>query len=298
MENDVSPAPAAPPWRSAGKAFLLVFLLAFLLGGGAIGWLASTGRLAPLIGQGEAPSAPLGAMDRQPEPALSPQAAEAAGQLAAAEARAAALAQRLAALEMQARGAAGTAGHAEDLLVSIAARRQIERGQPLGYLEDELKRRFNAARPEAVQTVLESARRPVTLAGLAARLETLDAKLETGAQASGWSRLRHELAGLFVIRREDTPRATPSQRIDRARLLLGEGQLEKAIAEVSHLPGGSGARDWVESAQRFARTRRALDLIEESALTPPVRQVIAPTPEPTPQPDPEPTNEPAPAPVT
>lgn len=308
MENDVSLAPAAPPRRRSGKAFLLVFLLAFLLGGGAIGWLAMSGRLDSILPQAVATSAPLGAIDRQGAPALPPPANDSAAQLAAAEARADSLTQQLAELETRTHGAAGTAAHAENLLVAVAARRQIERGMMLGYLEDELKNRFGALRPEAVQTVLEASRRPVSLAGLAARLERLDASAGSSQQLDGWSRFRREMSELFVIRREDMPRATPSQRIDRARLLLGEGRIDKAIEQVAHLPGASGARGWVEDAQRYARTQRALDLIEESALTPPApppvpsaaQPAIGPTPLSTPGPTTKPAPESAqtPAPVT
>lgn len=281
MENDVSLPPPAAPRRRSARVLLAVFLLAFLLGGGLIGWLAWSGRISALLPR----TAPVQHLvtPAPAAPAAAPVVSDQVSRLAEAEARAAGLDRRLAELELRARAASGTAAHAEDLLVAMAVRRQIERGTPLGYLEDELKRRFGATRPDAVQTVLEAARRPLSLVSLANRLEALDARLSSSDQGlDGWARFQREMSELFVIRREGTPRATPSQRIERARILLGEGRIDNAIAEVSHLPGDSGAREWVALAERLARVQRALDLIEESALTVPVRPVIAPTPAPMP----------------
>lgn len=302
MENDVSLPPLAAPRRKSGRLVLIVFLLAFLLGGGLIGWLASSGHLAGILPQESRSVQRLGSVATPSTPGLhSPEAgpSDAVNRLAEAEARAAGLEQRLADLELKARAASGTAAHAEDLLVAIAVRRQIERGTPLGYLEDEVKRRFAAIRPEAVQTVLETARRPVSVVSLGNGLEAIEARLASSERKiDGWAQFQNELSELFVIRREGTPRATPSERIERARLLLGEGRIDKAVEEVSHLPGNSGAREWIETAERYARVQRALDLIEESALTVPARPVIAPTQAATPEPAPAAMPSPASGPVT
>lgn len=87
--------------------------------------------------------------------------------------RLAAMEQRLARLDLQAQAASGNAARAEGLLIAFATRRSMERGAPLGYLADQLRLRFGDARPNAVRTIIEASRDPVTLDQLMARLEGL-----------------------------------------------------------------------------------------------------------------------------
>src|SRR5439155_4104234 len=65
-----------------------------------------------------------------------------------------ALEQRIGAIDSQAREAVGNAGRAENLLIAFAARRALDRGIGLGYLEGLLRERFGATQPQAVATVI------------------------------------------------------------------------------------------------------------------------------------------------
>jgi len=189
--------------------------------------------------------------------------------VASVEARVGALETRLTALDMQAKAAAGNAGRAEGLLIAFATRRAIERGAPLGYLEDQLKLRFGDALPNAVGAVLAGARNPVTLDQLALGLDELAAQAPTAAQASGWDKLRRQISGLFVIHNAPQSDANqPAARIAQARLMLREGRLDDAIAAVRALPLPH-KDEWVTAALRYQNLERALDLLETTALVEP-----------------------------
>ena len=154
--------------------------------------------------------------------------------------------------------------------MALAARRAIEQGKPLDYLEAQLTTRFGAARPAAVTTLAAAAKNPVTLDQLAAQLDELGpALLGQPKDEGGWHRLRRELSGLFVIRRDDGKVSRPDQRLDRARLLLRSGQIDAAISEVSKFPDSAPARDWLIAARHYADAQAALDQIEQAALTEP-----------------------------
>jgi hypothetical protein len=90
--------------------------------------------------------------------------------LPATSAKVSALEQRLAEINQQANAAAGQATRAEALLVAFAARRAIERGQPLGILENQLRVRFGATQPGAVDRVIAAAAHPNTLGSLSEEL--------------------------------------------------------------------------------------------------------------------------------
>ena len=181
--------------------------------------------------------------------------------------RVAAMEQRLARLDLQSQAAAGNAARAEGLLVTFAARRALERGVPLGYLADQLRLRFGDAQPNAVRTVIEVSRDPVTLDRLIARLDGLApelARAPANEGAFGW--LSRELSQLFVVRRADSPSPEPMRRLQRARLFLESGRAEAAISEVRNLPNAAGAADWIADAERYAAAQRALELLETTAL--------------------------------
>lgn len=186
------------------------------------------------------------------------------------DSRVAAMEQRLAKLDLQLQAASGNAARTEGLLVAFAARRTIERGEPLGYLADQLQLRFGDGNPNAVRTVIDFARKPVTIDQLSARLEGLAPELVKDPPDEGaltW--LGHELSSLFIIRRETTPSPQPERRLDRARLFLESGRIEPAIAEVQHLPNAQQAAGWIADAQRYAKVRQALDLLETTAILDP-----------------------------
>jgi hypothetical protein len=249
------------------RALLGTSLLAFIGGAALIGWLVYAGKLpfdlafnrsqvtASASGVGDSAAA---------DPDL---AAAAAGGM---DQRIAALEQRLTRLDLQAAAAEGNAARAEALLVALATRRAIERGAPLGYLENQLKLRFGNAQENAVITLTANARRPVTLDRLSSDLDALaPALLGKAKDEGGWQRLTRDLSGLFVIRRGDAATSQPDQRLERARLMLRGGQIDAAIAEVQSLPGARAAAGWLPAARRYGASQRALDLIETSALLEP-----------------------------
>lgn len=186
--------------------------------------------------------------------------------------RIAAMEQRLARLDLQAQAASGNAARAEGLLIAFATRRSVERGAPLGYLADQLRLRFGDARPNAVRTIIEGARNPITLDQLVARLEGLSLNLTKAPVDEGlWQKFSREMDGLFVIRRESSPSPLPRRRLERAQMFLESGRVEAAVSEVRNMPGASEeqARIWISDAQRYAAMQAALDLIETTSVLEP-----------------------------
>lgn len=267
------PLPQPRPRRS-NLATLLVALVAFAFGGVAVGALVHAGRLPyalPELGTRKAVEARLarGAQPATPAAPASPALAEPAA-LAPLEGRLAMLEDRLSRIDGEANAASGNAARAEALLIAFAARRRIEQGEPLGYIEQQLKLRFSDAQPKAVQTLISAARTPVTLDELYSQLEAAAPVLAgTVRDESTWTRVRREIASLFVVRRAPVPSATPQDRIARARLMLASGKIDEAIAEVERLPGADEVQGWIEAARRYEEAQRALDVIETSAMLEP-----------------------------
>ncbi|MET0181189.1 MAG: mitofilin family membrane protein, partial [Novosphingobium sp.] len=256
--------------RKSGRLVVIVLAVvaAIVLGGAAalwggrtLGWLDFSAR-APLSTAAPVRSAPL------PKPV--PAAADGETAEAVIDVRLAELEQRMTRLGLQAEAASGNAARAEGLLIAFAARRAVERGARLGYLEDQLKVRFGNAQPNAVDTLIEAAATPVTLdileQGLAALAPTL---VGPPRAADTWSRLRSEIGQLFVLRRVNAPSPAPERRLERARRFLESGRVDAAAGEVARLPGAAAARDWLAQAQRYVRAQRALDLIETAAILEP-----------------------------
>ncbi len=179
----------------------------------------------------------------------------------------------------RAEAASGNANRAEALLVAFAARRAIDRGLQLGYLEGMLRERFSRSQPQAVGTIITASRDPITLEDLRGELELLEPELiGVSAKASWWDAFRRELAGLIVIRREDTPTMTPDARVARARVNLAAGHVDRALAEITRLPARDKAQRWMTNARRYVAAHNALDLIETSALLTPAPRLAAAPP--------------------
>jgi hypothetical protein len=269
----VNPALAPPRPVRRGGTILLGLIVAFLLGAAGITYAAWQGLIrlpGPAQTENSAP-APLASASPAPKAAATGAAAAAAPALAIEqdqlEARVAALSARLDALTVAAQSAAGNATRAEALLVAFAARRALDRGAPLNTLEDQLRLRFGDTQPHAVTTVIEAAREPVTLDQLLAGLDSLTpALVRAPAEGGAWTRIRDGLASLFVIRHEDTPSPGPKTTLDHARVLLEAGRTGEAIDAVRRLPGAGEASDWFTAARRYDDARRALDVLETSAL--------------------------------
>lgn len=278
---------ASPRAGISLRALLGAVLLAFLLGAIAVFYLVggSTGlgdmfRLRSDVAP-EA-TAPLGtrtppaggsAQEEVPEVVVA-EAREAverveqvAVQTGGIDQRVAALEQRLTRLDLQSQAAAGNAARAEGMLIAFAARRSLERGQPLGILEDQLQMRFGEGRPNAVATIISASQNPVTLDQLLVRLDGLAPELTDIAQdESLMKRLRHEFSQLFSVRTDDTPSPVAERRLERARAALESGRIETAISEVRAMPNAAIAAQWLEDAERYRAAQAALEALETAAV--------------------------------
>lgn len=228
---------------------------------------------------GVAPKPSLQVVRQIPSPpaAIPPRPAE---PLAAADAaRIATIEARLAAIESQAQAAAGSAGRADAMLIAFAARRAIDRGVALGYLEPLLVQRFGRENQAAVATIITASRSPVELDHLVAEYRTLGAALRGGAPEEGWwTGFRRELSSIVTFRRADTPSPQPQARYDRALARLEAGEVDAALAETMRLPGAAHAAEWVARARRYIASHRALDEIESAALLGNPAPAMAPPP--------------------
>ncbi|HYJ83457.1 MAG TPA: hypothetical protein VEW26_11540 [Allosphingosinicella sp.] len=286
----VTARPKRPLWT-----LLALPVVAFLAGLAAMGWLlANWGTAATFLGivpppppAAEPAPAPM-AVEREPaaaEPAADGPAAERLVIDPETTRRVNRLEERLALLDLQSRTAVGNADRAEGLLVAFAARRAIDRGVALGYIETLLRERFAASEPQAVATVLTVARQPVTAQSLQKEFQEIAPHLSGGGQAqSWWGAFKTEMAGLITIRRENTPSTQPAERLRRAGQSLESGQVEVALLEVLRLPGHERADKWIANARRYVASHRALDRLESAALLEPRAPVVQPRPQPQPQP--------------
>lgn len=191
--------------------------------------------------------------------------------------RIAALEARLALIERETRTVQGSAGRADALVVAFAARRAIERGVALGYLEPLLVERFGAQHQAAVATIVTASRNPVTQGELLAEYDRLGPLLRgAGPDDDWWASTRRELGSLVSIRRNDSPSPRPAARFDRARARLDNGEVDAALAETMRMPGAARpeAQGWIARARRLIAAKRALDEVESAALLGPVRPPI------------------------
>lgn len=178
------------------------------------------------------------------------------------------LAERIRNTDGAARNAAAYAGRAEGLMIAFAARRTLDRGQPLGPLEVQLRERFGESNPEAVAAIARASAEPVTLEDLRLALDTITPRLMSGPSDGLWTGARRLLTDLVVLREADAPSPRPADRLRRARRALAAGQVEAALAEVGHLPGAASADSWVAAARRYAAAREGLAEIERAAVAP------------------------------
>jgi hypothetical protein len=285
MNGDYDPLDAGigPPRRSILRR-LLAPGLAFLLGLGAMGYiLARWDKAAEVIGVSPPPAPPpAAAAPVRPPRAAPPPAASLPAAVPGADEperividpeigrRVAALEARIGQVDTEARAAVGNADRAEGLLVAFAARRALDRGVPLGFLEALLRQRFGQTQPQAVGMIITAARTPVTLQELQGELDQLGPLLTgSGPEQSWWGAFRSELGGLITVRREGTPSQVPTERLARATRWLESGEVAPALAEVLRMPGRDHAQAWGLKARRYVIARQALDTIETAALLEP-----------------------------
>jgi hypothetical protein len=249
-------------------ARLLVGLVLILIGAAAAIWSLGHYRPAARV-LGIAPAAPppipfkatAGAA-----PAAAPQAPSAP---APEQAKIASLEDRLSRVENATQHAEGSAGRADGLVIAFAARRAIDRGVALGYLENLLTERFGPQHQAAVATIITSSRQPVRLNDLIDQYQALGPQLRSGGpQDSWWDNVKREVGSLVEIHRADRPAANVEARYNRALQQLAAGNVDQALAETMRLPGASRAADWEDKARRYVAAHRALDEVESGALMP------------------------------
>ncbi len=291
-----TPADGAAPARGLSfRALAIGAFILLLIGVGGGGWAMSewlaANKAPPVTTVADAPVpggalAAVGSAAAADQQALVVAPVDGANALAA---RVAELEQRLSRITLEAASASGNASRAEGLLVAFAVRRALDRGLSLGYLDAQLRLRFGDAQPNAVKTIIDTSRDPITLEQLRTELDTLAPQLVgrgTESEGSLWTGLRRELAELFVVRPAGTQSTRASERLDRARRYLTAGQVDMAIAEVEAMPGAEVGNAWLIDARRYHEARRALDLIETAAILEPrdspaaamARKTAEPTP--------------------
>jgi hypothetical protein len=262
----MSDEPLAP--QSPLRNRILIGGLGFL-GGAALtaGLIQLTGM--PALGTAKTP-APQASPQPQPlvVPTLPPgtdmatlnaREAELAGKLDQLE-------QRIADTNGSARNAASYATQAERLMIAFSVRRAIERGQPLGSLENQLRARFGERHGEAVAAIVAAAAQPVTLEDLRVALDAIGPRLASAPNDSLWARFRGFIGDMIVVRQADVPSPRTSDRLRRARRALDQGDVEASLAEVAHLPGAANAESWTGAARRFLAARNGLNEIERAAV--------------------------------
>ena len=198
-------------------------------------------------------------------PGNGPPATMPAVDLNALSTREAALSARLSDLEMRtaavggdAAAASGYATRAESMLVAFAARRAIDRGVALGYLEEQLRDRFGGVQPRAVGTIITAARSPVTLADLRGGMDAVAPSLVSGG---GHRLVDQAAAGVGQSDRRAQGRRTlaaavrsPGARAPADRRRPGRGRLwrDRAHARCQRRAGvaggGAALRDGASSA--------------------------------------------------
>ena len=254
-------------------ARILIALALILAGAAAATWgLARSDTAARLLGVSEAPAdAPKRAWmsgptdPRMVQPPSGPAIAQAGGGQ-----RLEMLEQRLARVENATQRAAGSAGRADSLLIAVAARRAIDRGVALGFLERLLIDRFGGAHQRAVATVVTGARDPVLLNELIAQFEALGPELRRGGSDEGWwAGFKREFGSIVTVHSAKRPAPTPDARFERALRRLQAGDVDQALAETMRMPGASNAQGWITEARRYIIVHRALDEIESAALMSP-----------------------------
>lgn len=285
--QDIGQTPRATPQRSGMRTRTIAALVAgcVLAGAAGMAWLGWRNGFINVEVSDGVPQLVTGSTTAAVLAPSVPAANTAAQmQLADASTKVALLEQRLAELNQQAIAASGNATRAESLLLAFAARRALERGQALGWIEAQLRARFGAIQGAAVDRLIAAGAAPVTLSQLSEQFELLAPQLAGGSpDESTWDWLSRQMSGLFVIRHDDSPSPAPEVRLVRTRAFLAGGKVDAAIAEVERMPGQTSATDWLAHARDYMATERALDQIEAAALMstkPAVAPSVAPVAEP------------------
>jgi hypothetical protein len=284
MDSD-DPIQAEPPRRFSGfRKALLMISIAFLIGLGVMGWAVTRWDPARRLFLRTSSTSTTDVGARLDEASAPPPATIAPQPVTVTPGsgdRVSALEDKLDKIDENADAASGNAGRAEGLLIAFAARRAIDRGLALGYLEGALEQQFGKAQPRAVGIIIAASRQPVTTDVLKQELDALSPTLVGGGpDESWWNGFRRELSGLIIVRKAGTPSPDPVARLERAKSLIDAGRVDAALVEVARMPGAPRAEKWMASARRLVEAYRALDLLEASAIMLPQHAArTAPAPE-------------------
>ena len=235
---------------------LLTLLAAFVGGAALMGWLvthdARAARLLHLENADQARAEAVLAQKVVIRPVPVPVVKLPGGVDPQMSARVETLEGKVADIETQAKEATGDASRAEGLLVAFAARRALDQGVGLGYIEGLLRERFGGTQPQAVGAILTAARQPVTLADLQNGLDAIAPGLAEGGNPNEgwWQSFRNALAGMVVVRRAGEPSTLPADRVARAQRLLEAGQVDGSLAEIVRLTDHRAADKWIVGARR------------------------------------------------
>lgn len=289
MSDDDMPAPAAAPAaafdpvvaapsarrrRGGGRTALYMVLAVLLFAAGVMVAIWAVPRFSNLWTPGATMPSPAVIPARRPSALALARAADPQS-LDLMAVRIAELEDRLTRITVEAQGASGNAARAEGLLIAVAARRALDSGTPLGYVEGQLRLRFGQAQPRAVATIINAAREPVTLANLQGELEEIAPRLVGNPPGtSWWTAMKREVQEMVVIRKATTPSPLPDRALRRAEQQLAGGRVDAALAIVDTMPGREAADHWMQMARRYMEARRAIDLIETAAILEP-RQMRA-----------------------
>jgi hypothetical protein len=252
--------------RMGWGARLLIALALILVGAGAAVWALSRYQPAARFLGIAPPAQPAMIVSRPANPPANTVATLAAQPN---NTRIAALENRVARVEDATHRAEGSAGRADALVIAFAARRAIDRGVALGYLENLLVDRFGPQHQAAVATIITASHQPVRLNELVDEYRTLGPQLRRGgSQDSWWTNLKQEMGSLVEVHRSTRPAVNVDARYNRALDHLSAGDVDQALAETMRLPGASNGGDWPARARRYIAAHRALDEVESAALLP------------------------------
>jgi hypothetical protein len=258
---------AAPPAKTGLKFrhIAILLFLAFVGGVALMGWLGWQYGILDRDILGGAPAKPAVTVAAQPA-IVAPKPLPVAP-VASPDIEIDGLQNRLSEISQDEQAASGNANRAETMMIAFAARRAIEAGTPLGAIQGQLEQRFGLQAPNAVSRILAASARPVTLSALQTEFARFaDSLLLADADAGLWSNIQREMGSLFVLRRGASASNSPVLRMERARQLVGNGDIAGAIDQIAPLPGAARAQAWLEKARNYVATRQALDAIERSAL--------------------------------
>lgn len=186
---------------------------------------------------------------------------------------------RLSRINVQAQQASGNADRTESMLIAFSARRAIDSGSALGYVENELRLKFENSNPDDVRAIIDAGNNPVRLATLQNQLDiATEILLSPSSDASTWDIIKKELGELFIIRKAGSQPPQADRRLARIKTALANRDVKTAILEMEQMPGADNARDWIALAKRYLRVQQALDAVEKTAISIPSKALpIRPT---------------------